>query len=524
MPDGLLSPPGSESTHVRPSSCTLRPMIRRAAQVAVGLMVAACLVPAGALGASLPSGGIEDLQVGGPLPVHPIESGYLGLSIEFPALARYAGSDPAAPNPVFLQLIRNLTPGQAPVLRIGGDSTDRTWWPVAGMRRPAGVRNTLGPRWLAVTRAVARSLRARLILGINLEADSSLLARAEEKAFLAGIGPASIQALEPGNEPELYSSWTYYRTRSGVKVSGRPASYGFTDFTREFGAFATLLGPEPIAGPALGSISWMNLLPSFLASEPRLRLVTVHRYPLQLCFIPPEQPQYPSIAHLLSPNSSRGLANSVRSYVALAHRHRMKLRVDEMNTNGCGAAPGVDATFASALWALDTLFAMAGVGVDGVNVHTYPGASYQLFRFDHSDGQWQGTVQPEYYGLLFFALAAPPHSQPLAVSGQATADLSTWATAGPDGQTRVVLINDSPDTSRIVSIEASAPLAMASVLRLQAPSLTATDGITLGGQSFDPNTGSGRLSGSSRTGMLAPLDGRYLVNVPAGSAALVVLP
>src|SRR5947209_20501175 len=105
-------------------------MVRRAIQVAAGLVAAACLLP-GAAGAGVrPSGGVEDLEIGAPRAVHPIEPGYLGLSLEFGALKAYAGTAPGAPDPVFLQLIRNLTPDQAPVLRIGGDSTDRTWWPV----------------------------------------------------------------------------------------------------------------------------------------------------------------------------------------------------------------------------------------------------------------------------------------------------------------------------------------------------------------------------------------------------------
>lgn len=53
--------------------------------------------------------------------------GFIGLSIEYYAVEHYAGKDPAALNPVFPQVIRNLAPGQSPVLRIGGDSADRAW-------------------------------------------------------------------------------------------------------------------------------------------------------------------------------------------------------------------------------------------------------------------------------------------------------------------------------------------------------------------------------------------------------------
>ena len=118
---------------------------------------------------------------------------------------------------------------------------------------------------------------------------------------------------------------------------------------------------------------------AFLAAEPRVKVVTLHRYPLQTCFVAPSSPEYPRSAHLLSPASTSGLADGIAPYVALAHARHLPLRIDEINTDSCGAAPGVSNAFASALWALDTLFEMARVGVDGVNIHTYPGATYQLF-------------------------------------------------------------------------------------------------------------------------------------------------
>ena len=67
-----------------------------------------------------------------------VPNGFLGLSLEFSAVRAYTGSDPGAINPVFEQLIRNLSPGQAPVLRIGGDSTDRSYAPSPGVSRHRG--------------------------------------------------------------------------------------------------------------------------------------------------------------------------------------------------------------------------------------------------------------------------------------------------------------------------------------------------------------------------------------------------
>ena len=117
-----------------------------------------------------------------------IPAGFLGLSLENTAIIPYAGSDPKALDPVFLQLVRNLTPGQSPVLRIGGDSTDWAWYPIPGLSKPNGVRVTLTRRWLAVTHALATHLSARLIMGLDLEADSRAVADGEASAFERGIG------------------------------------------------------------------------------------------------------------------------------------------------------------------------------------------------------------------------------------------------------------------------------------------------------------------------------------------------
>ena len=43
----------------------------------------------------------------------PIQPGFVGPSIEYPALLSYSGADPRAPNLVLEQLIRDLAPGQS---------------------------------------------------------------------------------------------------------------------------------------------------------------------------------------------------------------------------------------------------------------------------------------------------------------------------------------------------------------------------------------------------------------------------
>jgi hypothetical protein len=450
-----------------------------------------------------------------------IPAGFLGLSMEDTAVIPYAGPDSRALDPVFVQLVRNLARDQSPVLRIGGDSTDWTWYPVPGLPKPNGVRVTLTRRWLAVMHSVAADLGARLIMGVDLEDNSRAAADGEASAFEQGIGKPWIEALELGNEPNLYGSLTWYVAPDGVHVTGRPPGYDFPSFLGEFSSFAKGL-PGPLAGPATGSPSWIADAGAFLAGEPRVDLLTVHAYPLQTCDLPQSSPEYPTIPHLLAPAATTGLADGVAASVAVAHARHLPVRVDEMNSDSCGFAPGVSDAFASALWALDALFEMARVGVDGVNVHTYPGATYQLFTFTHAGRKWSASVTAEYYGLLMFAQAAPAGSRLIDTTTTNAQGITVWATRGREGRTRTVLINESLDRRTIAL--SSAGSRKATLERLRGPLLTSTAGITLGGQSFGTRTTTGRLAGRSSVAKLTAHQGRYVFTLPAESAALVTLP
>jgi hypothetical protein len=452
-------------------------------------------------------------------PVMP--QGFLGLSIEYPALEAYAGSDPGSLDPVFQQLVRNLAPGQEPVLRIGGNSADRTWWPVKGVSPPPGVTFDLTRQWLAVTRALAQKLEAHLILGVNLEQDSPQLAGAEARALVNGVGTQSVRALELGNEPDLYSAFPWYRS-GGHAVLGRPKGYDMAEFTRDFAGFTSALPDVPIAGPSLSGMMWSRDLGQFLAGEPHLGLVTLHRYPLQVCLTPRTSARYPTISRLLSAATSTDLARSFVPYVALARAHGLSLRVDELNTVSCGADPAVSKSFASALWALNTLFGLASAGVSGVNVHTFPGAGYELFKITDAGGQWRAAVSPEYYGMLMFADATPPGSHLLSVSPTGIAGVDVWATRATDGTVRVVLTNEGTG-AHDVSVHMPGKFKGATVTRLTAPSASATSGVTLGGQSFGAQTSTGRLAGRTESAPVATDDGRYVVSVPAASAAMLEL-
>jgi hypothetical protein len=451
---------------------------------------------------------------------HPVPGGFVGLSLEFPAVIGYAGSDPAQIDPVFAQLIRNISPRGGPGLRVGGDSSDRTWWPVPGMLRPGGITYNLTNRWAHVARALARAVGARIVLDINMEADSPQLSAYEARQLVGGIGARRIRALELGNEPELYGVFPLYQ-RNGYPVKGRPPNYSPADYTREFKQVAAAMPPLPLAGPATGAPQWEAKLHQFVGAVPHLSLLTVHRYATRGCFTSPRSPEYHSIRNLLTRRATHGLAESIKPYLSLRSSGRPLVRVDELNSVNCGGVRGVSDTFASALWSLDTLFQLVRTGVSGVNFHTFPGARYAPFTFRRRHGTWLGTVRPLYYGILMFARAAPAGSHLLKGSGRFANGLDVWGVRTPQGSVRAVIINYNRRTSRTVGLSLPGSTGQATVVRLQASGAAARTGVSIGGRSFADPTTTGRLSGAESLPTVRSSQQGYVVHVPPASAALV---
>jgi hypothetical protein len=229
------------------------------------------------------------------------------------------------------------------------------------------------------------------------------------------------------------------------------------------------------------------------------------------------------VSELLSNAAAEGLARAVVRDTQTAHAHGLELRSDEINSIACGGQLGVSNTFAAALWALDTLFAMARVGIDGVNFHTEPGSFNELFSVTDVPG-WEANVHPEYYGLMLFAQAAPKGARLLRIVGAARSRVHIWATRAADGELHVVLINKDPRRSHNITLQIPSAPGPATIETLRAPSAYATTGVTLGGQTFGTETTTGLLAGAPTLTTLTPaFPHTYTIHVSAASATLVTL-
>jgi hypothetical protein len=458
-----------------------------------------------------------EVTVGSAYTGPPIRAGFVGITTEYKDMFTEAGTNPSQPDVPFEQVLKNLAPDGGFDLRIGGDTTDWTWWPVPGMARPPWARWTLTPTWMGVAQKLLEDLHAHLIIGINMEADSPTVAATEVQAIESGIGPSVPTTFELGNEPELYPKWPFYITKSGVTVFGRPRSYSFPQITNEWDRLAAHLGPIRLAGTGYSSFRALPYVEPFLHASRDLSLLTMHTYALtpQNC----QQGGQLKESWLFHPSSLENLADAVGAWATLGRLNNVPVRVDEMNAVTCGGLAGFSDTMGPSLWALNILPLYAQTGVTGVNFETRPNTAQNLIQTTATTSGWQVTVQPEYYGMLAFAQLTPPGSRILSVPATPSG-LLAWAVQTPQRTVNIVVTNITRSAKR-VAVQAAGAKGPAAVeaLASSARRLAATTGVTLGGQRISPLTG--QLSGAQVRSQVKSHKGMYDITVPAASAMVL---
>jgi hypothetical protein len=494
--------------------------------VFVCTFVCACWLPAEAR-ADQATVSVLGRAYGGPLP-----NNFLGLAFTYKPIPGWVGPPSRPVDPVLVQLIRNLTPHGRPLLRIGGESADHSWWPIPGYRKPFGITYDLTPAWTTAARRLAQAAHARLMLGLNLQADRTKLVGVESHELLHRIGARYIQSFQIGNEPNLYTIIPWYKlldgkpvpqySQTGAPVYARPPSYDPADFADEVSRMLGVMPRFPIAGPETNDPAWMAAFARFLHPAGRAVTLTTHAYAGNKCVTDPSQWMYPTVPHLLSVAASHDQLAGLGQFIGIARGRGDGFRVDELGTVSCSGLSGVSNSMASSLWLLDTLFSMDAAGVNGVNLHTVKGVN-ALFTPHRSGHRWVATVAPWYYGALLFAQASPAGSRLLRVTNAIRTGTRVWATLGTDHLVRVLVINDNIDSSARVQVRNPGGYGRrpGTLELLRASGAYATSGVTLGGAGFG-RTATGKLR-SPVTHAVVRRAGAYAVTLPPASAGLLTL-
>ncbi len=432
-----------------------------------------------------------------------IASDFVGLSQEWGDTYRFMGSPAVGVNQAYRQLLTNLTvSGSSPAnIRMGGNSTDVSIAPSASTDAPLAD--------------LATALHTRFILGVNLGSDAPSLAVTQAQNDVSQMPAGSIEAVEIGNEPDLYH-------RNGF----RPSTYSFQDYLNDFDTWKADIDPllppgVKFSAPAWASTASLSNLPTLLDAEaPSLSIVTQHYYV-------GSPSSNPAPDYLLAPRVSTIGPNAVAAAAAEAHASGLKFRMGELGSiSGAGVA-GISDAFGSALWAVDTMFEYANVGVDGVNWETSSENYNAPFYFQTaSDASGTNTtytltsVTPLYYGMLFFQKATGNHSSLLPVTVDTTANFKCWPTVDSNGTNRLTILNKDDTQSGTVMVTMPG-YNVATIIRLTAPSYTSTSGVTFGGQTFDGST-DGNILGTPSTERVEGNNAVFAIPMPITSAALVV--
>lgn len=437
-----------------------------------------------------------------PLAVVPAD--FTGLSYESSQLAhpRFFSAD----NTVLIQFFKTL--GSTGILRLGGNMSEFTFWSnndpaenpdddgVEGPDPGKGTDNryTVTPRSIRNLAGFLDATGWKLIYGLNLAAGTPEAA-AQEAAYVAKtIGPNLI-AFQFGNEPDLFKHngdpkdrWTYAQYIAKWQIFQK--------------AVLAAVPSAPLAGPDTSfNPKWVGEFIKDSGGKPAL--VTTHYYAEG----PPTDPHM-TIDYLL--NQQERFHSHISSAAAMSRAAGLPYRMAEGNTCYAAGKPGVSDTFASALWAGDFLAQVASIGGTGVNLHGGANGLYTPIAGSRKKGF---VARPDYYGML---MARPLFGATMLRSDLQAADVNVTAySAKKDGKIVVLAFNKD---SKPTTLALNGPLSgAASVLRLTAPAITATSGVTLGGSAVAAD---GTWAPTSKESLQAK-NGSAMLTLPAYSGALV---
>jgi hypothetical protein len=441
-------------------------------------------------------------------PGPPVPRRFLGLSFEAAALdrlARYAHRGD------LVELLRSLGPG---VLRFGGITADQNVaWTDAATPRPAWASSAIGPAQLRAVGVLARRSGWQILLTVGLAHYEPTAAAREVAAAQSALGPY-LAAVEIGNEPNAYGN---HRLRELPWIA-----QGYEEEVSNYREAIKVLAPRvPIAGPDVSGsgtfAEWGE--EEALAQTPAL--LTGHHYPLGCAQTPA-----PSIEALLSSATRGRAAHSLETYMAVSRLNGIPLRIDETNSVSCGGVTGVSDTFASALWAIGYTTQAMTAGAAGVNFQGNPAncAGYTPLCAPDPAALDEGRLraQPEWYALLLTRSLVGNRPLPTTIAGEGSPDLAAASFLEPNHSLRVVLVNDDPpNTSPLaLRLDLGADMGAARILRLTAPSQSATGGVLLAGRSVASD---GSWRAPKRTESVATHAGTLALELAPGSAALVTV-
>jgi hypothetical protein len=424
----------------------------------------------------------------------------------------FEASDLASPGFTAGNLASYLKTLGTSVMRIGGNTSDETFWTSTGQTPPSWSTATITPAYLTALNTLAKASGWKVILGVNLKQYDPSRAADEAEHAVKALG-SSLQAIEIGNEPDLYLSSSDY----------------FTEFQAYVSAIEAAAPGTPIEGSDTSNSPASSFQTAFVdneasLSDPNIVELTSHYYPLSDC-----GGSTSTISELLGTAAHNDETSIANEAVTAAGRLGVPAVLDEGNSVVCEGEDGVSNVFASALWEIHDQLLTAREGVSGDYEHgtvVECGSAKPLYMYytplcaptaaDAAAGDL--AAQPEYYGLA--AVHEIGTGDFLDVTNPDSANVHAYAIRHSNGTVAVVLDDfQDPSSNGATSLQLDLPASFGSgdEVDLTASGLSATSGITLGGQTVQSD---GDLAAPTETPISVDGD-TVTVSIPAGTAELL---
>lgn len=480
----------------------MKSIVPHRAVAALGV-AAATLITAGTAQASgVPAHRPGSVNAGLAITVHPdqaghrLRPGFVGFSF---GAATVAADDYATTD--FAGYLRTLGPDG--VIRIGGNSGDKTFWTSTGEPAPSwATSGTITPAKLQHLAAIVHATGWKVILAVNLKQPDPARA-ADEATYARQIFGRSLLAIEVGNEPNFYYS--------------DPAAY-YADFERYAAAIKAAVPDVGLTGPdaETNHSSWLAGFAAADAAHPDVAEVSDHTYPTSVCGT-----STATIPQLLGPGSVRYEQANAQAALSAARQLHVPAAMTETNTTVCAGAAGVSDVFASALWSLDYGLMLAQDGI--VNADFMDGTNAAgcdpYTPLCPTTGDL--TVRPLYYGMLATELVGTGSF--VALDNPDSADVRAYTVR--DGDRLTVVLDDVEDPATHGPTDVALDLGTDDLHRGRAIALTtsspaglaATTGITLGGQAVGAH---GAFAAPESTAVHVHR-GTATVTLQAGSAVII---
>jgi hypothetical protein len=406
---------------------------------------------------------------------------FTGLSYETAQLGDPEFFTPA--NAELVGLVKRL--GRSGVLRIGGNTSEYSRWtpetPSAMGPEMSAPQGPVGPdtgkhppRPTIITPHAIRNLRGfidatgwKLIYGLNMGTETPETAAAEATYVFNTFGPRLI-AFQLCNEPDLFS-------RNGIRQAG----YNYATFAKEwrrfYDAIKQAIPGAPFAGPDTAfNNEW--LLPFANEFQRDIAFLSQHYYAEG----PPTDPSM-TINRLLRPNPK--LKAEFDGMEQTRKDTGLPFRLAETNSCYSGGKQGVSNTFASALWGPELMYQLAQAGGDGINFH---GGGFGWYTPIAGTREKGFSARPIYYGMLLFAQAGSGRLVASRLDYQQEVPLLTaYSLRSDEGNIKTAIFNKHQDRNIRVVIDTGERTASASALRLAAPGIESTAGVTLAGSAVE---------------------------------------